>query len=105
MMAQDKQSPEERFRDQVERKAARKRRARGERDRNVWFWLGMFGLVGWAVAVPTVIGVAIGVWLDRLWPAEQASWTLSFLLIGVALGCVNAWYWIKRESRHDGNEQ
>ncbi len=93
--------PEAHFRDEIDRKAERKLRARGKRDRNVWFWLGMFGLVGWAVAVPTVIGIALGVWLDRRWPAAEASWTLSFLLIGVALGCLNAWYWIKRESRHD----
>jgi ATP synthase protein I len=100
-MARDNSGPEARFRDEVGRKAERKLRARSGRDRTVWFWLGMFGLVGWAVAVPTLIGIAVGVWLDRSWPAEQASWTLTGLLVGVALGCLNAWYWVKRESRHD----
>ncbi len=100
-MNQENKAPETRFRDQVGRKAERKRRARGEPDRNLWSWLGMFGLVGWAVAVPTVIGIAFGLWLDRLWSVGQVSWTLSFLLIGVVIGCLNAWYWVKRESRHD----
>jgi ATP synthase protein I len=94
-------SPRRRFHEEVGRKAERKQRARAEEERNVFFWLGMFGLVGWAVAVPTVAGIALGAWLDRTWPAEQASWTLTFLLIGVVLGCVNAWYWIKRESGND----
>jgi len=82
---------------QIGQKEARKLKARREGERNAWFWLGMFGLVGWAVAIPTVIGVAIGVWIDMRWPGQYA-WTLMFLFIGVVLGCLNAWYWVKRES-------
>ncbi len=85
---------------QIGQKEARKLKARREEERNAWFWLGMFGLVGWAVAIPTVLGVALGVWIDTKWPSQYA-WTLMFLLIGVVLGCFNAWYWIKRESRDD----
>ncbi len=90
--------PEQRFRDTVARKAARKARARASEDRSIFFWLGMFGMVGWAVAIPTLVGVALGLWLDRIWPAAEASWTLTCLLLGVALGVLNAWYWVKRES-------
>lgn len=78
-------------------KEQRKLRARKE-DRGVWFGLGMFGLVGWAVAVPTIIGVGLGVWLDREWEST-ISWTLTGLFVGVAVGCLSAWYWVKRESR------
>jgi len=84
----------------IARKAERKLRARGERDRGVWFGLGMFGLVGWSVAVPTVAGIALGVWLDAEL-RDGISWTLTLLFVGVVLGCINAWYWVKRESRHD----
>ena len=90
--------PEQRFRDTVGRKAERKQRARADEDRSIFFWLGMFGMVGWAVAIPTLAGVALGLWLDSAWPAAEASWTLTFLLLGVALGVLNAWYWVKRES-------
>lgn len=85
----------------IARKADRKEaaRRRGE-ERGVWFGLGMFGLVGWAVAVPTLLGVALGAWLDRAAPADF-SWTLALLLGGVALGCLNAWWWVSRESRGD----
>jgi ATP synthase protein I len=81
-------------------KAERKIRARREEDRGVWFGLGMFGLVGWAVAVPTLLGIVLGVWLDRQFPGKP-SWTLTLLFIGVILGCINAWYWVRRESHHD----
>jgi ATP synthase protein I len=89
-------SPEKRFRDQVDRKVRRRLGRRREHD--VWFWLGMFGLVGWSVAIPTLLGIALGVWLDREFPAEH-SWTLTFLFIGIVLGCLNAWYWVRQESR------
>ncbi|MDZ7700435.1 MAG: AtpZ/AtpI family protein [Deltaproteobacteria bacterium] len=86
------------FPETVVTKEARKLRARREGDRGVWFGFGMFGLVGWAVSIPTVIGVAAGVWIDKTWPSSY-SWTLMCLIFGVLIGCFNAWYWIKRESR------
>jgi ATP synthase protein I len=81
-------------------KEDRKMKARREKDRGVWFGLGMFGLVGWSVAIPTVIGIGLGIWIDTKWPS-QYSWTLMFLIIGVLVGCLNAWYWVKRESKED----
>ena len=81
----------------VGEKEARKLKARAEKDRSVWFGLGMFGLVGWSVAIPTLIGIAVGIWIDTTW-AGPYSWTLMLLFVGVAVGCLNAWYWVKRES-------
>lgn len=81
-------------------KARRKQRARRRQEQSPWYGLGMFGLVGWAVAVPTVGGIALGLWLDaRI--GGQTSWTLVCLFGGVALGCLNAWFWVQRESRDD----
>lgn len=86
--------------EKVGRRAERKLRARRESRRTAWFGLGMFGLVGWSVAIPTVLGAALGVWLDGRRPGP-VSWTLTFLIIGVALGCLNAWYWVKEEIERD----
>lgn len=60
----------------------------------------MFGLVGWSVAIPAVLGIALGIWLDRAFPS-RLSWTLTLLIAGLVLGCLNAWYWIKRERSQD----
>lgn len=81
---------------EVERSARRKLRARRQARHPAWFGLGMFGLVGWSVAVPSLAGVALGLWLDERWPG-RVSWTLTLLLVGVALGCMNAWYWVHQE--------
>lgn len=91
-----------RFGSTVGRKAARQIRARDQSD-SVWFWLGMLGLIGWSVAVPTVLGVALGVWLDRVVPVPF-SWVLSMLVMGLALGLFNAWFWVRRESGGDDGE-
>ncbi len=82
---------------EIGQKADRKLRARREPALSTWFGLGMFGLVGWSIAVPTVAGIALGVWLDTKLDTE-ISWTLTLLFIGVVLGSLNAWYWMKQES-------
>lgn len=84
----------------IQREVSRKKRAAQAKKHSAWFGLGMFGLIGWAVAVPTVIGAGIGLWIDRAAPSSF-SWTLALLLAGVTLGCLNAWYWIASESRDD----
>ncbi|MDP3876973.1 MAG: AtpZ/AtpI family protein [Methylobacter sp.] len=88
------------FTQTVERQARRKLKARQDKSRNVWFGLGLFGLIGWSIMIPTLAGVALGLWLDKQWPG-QMSWTLTMLFVGVVLGCVNAWRWIGEESRDD----
>lgn len=81
-------------------KETRKLKKRQTRNQTAWFWLGMFGLVGWSVAIPTLLGIALGVWIDTTWPSRY-SWTLMLLIGGVILGCLNAWFWIKREGQHE----
>jgi ATP synthase protein I len=77
-------------------KAARKLRGQRHRNHAVWFGLGMMGLVGWAVAMPTLLGAALGLWLDKHYPGGR-SWTLALLVAGLMLGCFNAWRWLAKE--------
>jgi ATP synthase protein I len=76
------------------------RQAQVERGRKnkqaIWRSVAVFGTVGWSVAIPTMLGVALGIWLDVHWPAPF-SWTLTLLIVGLAIGCVNAWLRIKKE--------
>ena len=83
------------FTEQVAKKEALRMKGIRHKDETVWFGLGMFGFVGWSVAIPTLIGVALGLWIDRTWPSAY-SWALMFLIIGVVLGCINAAYWVKK---------
>ncbi|HUH93287.1 MAG TPA: AtpZ/AtpI family protein [Casimicrobiaceae bacterium] len=83
---------------QVGEKAARKLKARSHVARTVWSGLGMMGLVGWSVALPTLLGAALGLWLDKRYPGGH-SWTLALLAIGLGVGCLNAWHWVAKEGR------
>jgi ATP synthase protein I len=85
-------------------KAARKLRARRDAGQGVWFGLGMMGLIGWSVTIPTLLGAALGLWLDRRYPGQH-SWTLALLVAGLALGCFNAWRWVAKEDKAIRDEQ
>ena len=77
-------------------KAARKLRARRNAAQGVWFGLGMMGLIGWSVAIPTLLGAALGHWLDTR-HAGRHPWTLALLVAGLVIGCFNAWHWVAKE--------
>ncbi|MEO7107959.1 MAG: AtpZ/AtpI family protein [Rhodoferax sp.] len=85
-----------RLAEQVGAKADRKLKAQRNPAPGVWFGLGLMGIVGWSVVVPTLLGAALGVWLDRHYPGGR-SWTLALMAAGLTLGCFNAWHWVSKE--------
>jgi ATP synthase protein I len=96
--------PEQRLSQEVGAKAARKLKAQRNPAPGVWFGLGMMGLIGWSVTIPTLLGAALGLWLDRHYPGPH-SWTLALLVAGLAIGCFNAWHWVAKEDKAMRNEQ
>ncbi len=89
---------------QIGAKAARKLKARRNAAPGVWFGLGMMGLIGWSVVVPTLLGAALGLWLDKNHPTAH-SWTLALLMAGLSVGCFNAWLWLAKEDKAMQEEQ
>ena len=92
------------FSREIGAKAARKLKAQRHVTRTVWFGLGMMGLIGWSVVVPTLLGAALGIWLDNRHPGSH-SWTLMLLVIGLFIGCLNAWHWVAKEDKEMREEQ
>jgi len=64
----------------------------------------MMGVIGWSVVIPTLLGTALGIWLDGHY-TDQHSWTLALLVAGLTLGCFNAWYWVDKEHQAMRDEQ
>jgi ATP synthase protein I len=75
---------------------ARKQKAQNAGTQSAWFGLGMFGIIGWSVAVPTLLGALLGAWWDKR-HAGPPSWTLALLAAGLVIGCANAWYWVAQQ--------
>jgi ATP synthase protein I len=49
--------------------------------------------LGWILVTPTLLGIFLGRWLDRMFHSG-IFWTAPLLLLGLALGCWSAWKWI-----------
>lgn len=64
----------------------------------VWPGLGMLGLIGWSICLPTLLGAGLGRWLDERHSGTHA-WTLALLVAGLCLGCANAGRWVSKEQR------
>lgn len=81
--------------------AVRLRRERRERwqregERSIGQNLAMIGALGWTIVTPTLIGIFVGRWLDRVF-VSGIFWTLALLVAGLALGCFLGWKRMYRE--------
>ncbi|MFM2484682.1 AtpZ/AtpI family protein [Celerinatantimonas yamalensis] len=97
-------SAETQLEQRLGRKVCRKLKARRNGTLSVWFGLGMMGLIGWSIAVPTLLGAWLGLWLDKHYPGGHI-WTLALIVAGLAIGCLNAWHWMFQEDRSMHPEQ
>jgi|SRR3990167_945465 len=55
------------------------------RDASTWYYLGLVGHIGFAIAVPIAGGALLGGYIDQQWSSFPKA-TLSLLMVGIALG-------------------
>jgi ATP synthase protein I len=79
---------------QVERQARRMKKAERERPTLVGqtVYIGTLGLL---LILPVVGGAYLGHWLDNLVAGYSIRWTVSLILIGVFIGALNVYLFIK----------
>lgn len=82
--------------DEIGRRAKRMKAARDNPGLSPLRGIGTFGMIGWSIAVPTVGGAFLGLWLDRITP-QSFSWTIVLIVGGVTLGSLVSWSWISKE--------
>jgi ATP synthase protein I len=90
----------------IDSKAKRKIKKQRSPEASAWFGLGMMGLIGWSVALPTILGAAMGIWLDKHYKIEH-SWTLALIIAGLTIGCFTAWGWLSKEYKamHENDDE
>jgi ATP synthase protein I len=103
-MKGNQQNSMEDFSREVKASEDRKLLARNKVQRSPWSGLGLFGIVGWSIVVPTILGAWLGSWLDSRYPGT-ISWTLTLLIIGLITGCLGAWHWISKEQDNMHSKQ
>ncbi|MBY5958985.1 AtpZ/AtpI family protein [Membranicola marinus] len=96
-MKKERPTMQRSFSKEIGDKADRKLKAQKEKPR-AWSGFGLFGIIGWSVVVPTLLGAALGVWLDKRYP-QPFSWTLSLLVAGLIAGLAMAWNWVEKENQ------
>lgn len=79
----------------IRRRAERMQKTRKEPKYSALSGLGVFGVIGWSIAIPTVAGAFLGVWLNRVAP-QSFSWTIALILGGVVVGALVSWSWIDK---------
>jgi ATP synthase protein I len=80
----------------IARQARRMKAARDHPGPSPLRGIGTFGMIGWSIAVPTVGGAFLGLWLDRVAP-QAFSWVIALILGGVVLGGFIAAAWVNKE--------
>lgn len=87
--------PEDASAKAIRRRAERMQQTRNEPKYSPLNGLGVFGLIGWSVALPTVAGAFLGMWLNRVAP-QSFSWPMALILGGAVIGAMVAWSWIDK---------
>lgn len=83
-----------RLRKAVEREAGRLRRAERERPRLIaqTVYLGSLALM---FVVPVVAGAYLGRWIDGMFQGYSIRFTVSLIVLGVAIGAVNVYLFVR----------
>ena len=87
--------PEDASAKAIRRRAERMQQTRNEPKYSPLNGLGVFGVIGWSVALPTVAGAFLGMWLNRVAP-QSFSWPMALILGGAVVGAMVAWRWIDK---------
>jgi ATP synthase protein I len=80
------------FSGQIEKSARGLLKAREEKS-GFWHYASVFGIGGWLFAIPVVAGAYLGRYLDGK-IAGGRSWTLTFIILGIAAGIYNLWHFL-----------
>jgi ATP synthase protein I len=69
----------------------------GRKKAGFWHYAYLIGVGGWLLALPIVAGAYVGWYLDKKFPGG-VSWTITLMLLGIAVGAYNVWYFLMRNA-------
>lgn len=93
-MTEKKIAPERELEERVARQARRIERAQKDQFTLIGYTVYL-GTLGVLFVLPVLVGAYIGRWLDELSSGYSVHWTLGFLLLGIIVGAVNVYLFIR----------
>ena len=85
---------EQRLRERLERQARRRRKAEDERG-SLLAQTVYVGTLGLLFVLPVIAGAYLGSWIDGQASGYSIRWTVSMILLGVFIGAVNVYLFIR----------
>ena len=90
----DGQHDRRRLAESVDQQAERLRRAEKERP-TLLAQTRFMGAIGLLFVLPVVAGAYFGRWLDSMLPGYTVRWTISMIFLGIVVGAVNVYYFVR----------
>lgn len=87
-------SEEQKLAEQIEKEAERLERAEKERP-TVLAQTAYVGILGLLFVLPVIGGAYLGRWIDGFFEGYSMRWTLSLIFLGIVLGAVNVYYFVR----------
>lgn len=91
-----RQAPPDGMADAVRKRQERQSRWLSQGEPSVARFVGQIGILGWIIVTPTLIGLFVGRWLDRVF-SSGIFWSAALLMLGVAIGFWSGWRWMHRQ--------
>jgi ATP synthase protein I len=82
------------LRERLDKQARRFKKAEDER-RSLLAQTVYLGTLGLVFVLPVIAGAYLGNWLDSLVAGYSIRWTMSLILLGVFIGAVNVYLFIR----------
>ena len=61
--------------------------------------VAILSIYGWQIAIPVLLFLLLGRFLDKVYPQEMISWTLNLIIVGFIFGFINANIWLKKSDQ------
>ena len=75
-------------------------------NKQVVYRAALLSVYGWQLAIPVLLGIVLGIFLDKILPIPHFSWILNLILLGFVVGFYNATQWMKKnlglKGKNDG---
>ena len=90
----DLRSRQQKLEESVQKRVQRMKQAEKER-RSLLGQSVYLGTLGVMFVLPVVAGAYLGQWLDSLSEGYEVHWTVSMILLGVIIGGVNVYFFVR----------